>query len=63
LATYVSDTFGSDTITLPELLKRVQEVRPDTVQGSVINVLTTLSRKGIVRKTEGGWATITIIRK
>jgi len=53
----------SDTITFHELLRLVKDVMPKTVKGSVTNVLTDLSRKGIVQKTNGSWATILILRK
>jgi len=48
-------------ITLKKLSDLVRQKRPETVDGSIINVLTALSRKGIVQKTNDEWATITIL--
>jgi len=59
----ILSTWECDTITFRELLSQVREVKPATVEGSVTNALTTLSRKDIVQKTNGSWAIITILKK
>lgn len=54
--------WDNDFILLSDLLERIKII-PAPVKRSVINCLTTLAKKGIVRKTKGQWKKIEIIKK